>query len=135
MANPIPELPKASKAVNVANVAALAVDIGTGIATTIAGISDDRKRTVFQQNLQLLTNDQQIALSKALNNANSEDERLKILGFALTDMSKQRINNLQEIVAQQEKSKRTKLVTNAIQLGSFFVVSGILVYFVTKKID
>lgn len=133
MANPIPELPKGSTAVNVANVAAMAVDIGTGIATTIASISDDRKRTAFQQNLQLLTNDQQIALSKALNNANNEQERLKILGLALTDMSKQRINNLQEIISQQEKNKRTQLITNAIKVGALIIVSGVVIYLVAKK--
>jgi hypothetical protein len=133
MANPIPELPKGSTAVNVANAAAMAVDIGTGIATTIAGVSDERKRTAFNQNFQLLSNDQQIALAKALNNANSQDERLKILSFALTDMSKQRINNIQEIIAQQEKNRRTQLITNAIQVGALFVVAGVVIYFITRK--
>lgn len=133
MANPIPELPKGSTAVNVANAAAMAVDIGTGIATTIAGVSDERKRTAFNQNFQLLSNDQQLALAKALNNANSQDERLKILSFALTDMSKQRINNIQEIIAQQEKNRRTQLITNAIQVGALFVVAGVVIYFITRK--
>jgi transcriptional regulatory protein LevR len=133
MANPIPELPKGSTAVNVANAAAMAVDIGTGIATTIASISDDKKRTAFQQNLQLLSNDQQIALSKALNNANNEQERLKILGLALTNLSSQRINNLQEIISQQEKNKRTQLITNAIKFGALIIVGGVIIYLVIRK--
>jgi hypothetical protein len=103
------------------------------VVSTIASVSDDRKRAIFQQNLQILSNDQQIELSKALNNANNESERLKILGLALTDMSKQRINNLQEVIAQQEKNKRTQLITNSIKVGALIIVGGIVVYLVAKK--
>jgi hypothetical protein len=126
-------IPKASSAVNVANTVATIVEIGTGIATTIATVSDDRKRANFQQNLQLLTNDQQLVLAKALNNAKSQDERLKILASALTNISNQRINNLQEIISQQEKNRRNLLVTNAIKISALIIVSGVVIYLVSKK--
>lgn len=130
---PIPQLPRPNKAVNAANVIAYAVEIGTGIATAIAGVRDDRMRANFRQNLQLLSNEQQLALAKALNSANNQEERLRILGLALTDMSKQRINNLQEVIAQQEKNRRNKLVVTALQVSAFFVVGGLVVYYIAKK--
>jgi hypothetical protein len=126
-------IPKASSAVNVANTVATIVEIGTGIATTIATVSDDRQRANFQQNLQLLTNEQQLVLAKALNNAKSQDERLKILASALTNISNQRINNLQEIISQQEKNRRNLLVTNAIKVSALIIVSGFVIYLVSKK--
>jgi len=130
---PTSQVPKPSGAVNATNAIAYASEIATGIATTIAGVRDDRMRNNFQQNLQLLTNDQKIALAKALNNANNQEERLKLLGLALTDMSKQRINNIQLIVAEQEKNRRNKLITTALQVSALFVVGGFLVYYLAKK--
>lgn len=128
-----PPLPRPNTAINAANAIAFATEIATGIATSIASVRDDRMRANFQQNLQLLSNEQQLALAKALNNANNQEERLKILGLALTDMSKQRINNIQTIIAEQEKNRRSKLVTNAIQVSALFIVGGVLVYYIAKK--
>lgn len=126
-------IPKASKAVNIANTAAQVVEIGTGIATTLAGIQDSNQRAKFSQNLQLLTLSQQETLAKALNNANNETERLKILSNALTDMSKQRINNIELLVAEQEKNKRNQLITNAITIGALIIVSGVVIYLIAKR--
>ena len=124
---------KPGKALAKAQIVIAGADIALSVATTIAGVRDERQRVNFQQNLQLLSNDQQFALAKALNNANSQEERLKILGLSLTDMTNQRINNLQEIIAQQEKNRRSKLISNAIQVGALIIVGGIVIYFVAKK--
>jgi hypothetical protein len=124
---------KPGKALAKAQIIMSGADIALSVATSIAGVRDERQRVNFQQNLQLLSNDQQVALAKALNNANSQEERLKILGLSLTDMTNQRINNLQEIIAQQEKNRRSKLISNAIQVGALIIVGGIVIYFVAKK--
>ena len=124
---------KPGKALAKAQIIMSGADIALSVATTIAGVRDEKQRVNFQQNLQLLSNDQQAALAKALNNANSQEERLKILGLSLTDMTNQRINNLQEIIAQQEKNRRSKLISNAIQVGALIIVGGIVIYFVAKK--
>ena len=126
-------LPQANATLNAANAIAGIAQIGTGIATTIAGVRDENQRAKFTQNLQLLTLSQQETLEKALNNANNETQRLQIISMALTDMSKQRINNLQELVAQQEKDRRSQLITGAVELSVFFVVAGVVIYFVSKK--
>ena len=124
---------KPGKALAKAQIIMSGADIALSVATTIAGVRDEKQRVNFQQNLQLLSNDQQVALAKALNNANSQEERLKILGLSLTDMTNQRINNLQEIIAQQEKNRRSKLISNAIQIGALIIVGGIVIYFIAKK--
>jgi hypothetical protein len=130
---PIPQLPRPNKAVNAANAIAYAVEIGTGIATAIAGVRDDRMRANFRQNLQLLSNEQQLALAKALNSANNQEERLRILGLALTDMSKQRINNIQQVIAQQEKNKRNKLLVTSLLIVGVLGVVGVIAYLYNKK--
>ena len=60
------------------------VDIGLGIAKTIAGISDMNKRRKFEQSLSLLTNSQQNELNQKLLAANTQTDRLKILSESIT---------------------------------------------------
>lgn len=125
--------PKQAKAITSANTAFAISDIaniGTSIATTIASVNDARKREMFQQNLAVLSNEQQITLAKAINNANSETERLSIISQALTNISSQRIANLQSIVADQEKKKRTETILYA---SGIIVVLGVLIYVIAKK--
>lgn len=119
-----------SAAVNATNAIATIAEIGTGIATTIAGVNDAKLRSRFEQNLSLLSNDQQIALAKAVNNAQSEDERLSIITQILTNLSNQRIANIESLVAEQEKNKRNDLLVKA---GIFVVLGGLLVYVVAKN--
>ena len=97
-----PSQAKAISSANTANAIADIVNVGTSIATTIASVNDARKREMFQQNLAVLSNDQQITLAKAINNASSESERLAIISQALTNLSSQRIANLEQVVADQE---------------------------------
>lgn len=125
--------PAQAKAITSANTAGSIADIAnvfTSIATTIASVNDARKREMFQQNLAVLSNDQQLTLAKAINNASSATERLSIISQALTNISSQRIANLQSIVIEQEKKKRTEKILYA---SGIIVVLGILIYVVAKK--
>ena len=85
---------------------------------------------MFQQNLAVLSNEQQITLAKAINNANSETERLSIISQALTNISSQRIANLQNVVTEQERKKRTETILYA---SGIIVVLGVLIYVIAKK--
>ena len=125
-----PQQAKAISSANTANAIADIVNVGTTIATTIASVNDARKREMFQQNLAVLSNDQQITLAKAINNANSESERLAIISQALTNISSQRIANLEQVVAEQEKNKRTQTILYA---SGIIVVVGVLIYVIAKK--
>jgi len=125
--------PSQAKAITSANTASAISDIvgiGTSIATTIASVEDARKREMFQQNLAVLSNEQQITLAKAINNANSETERLSIISQALTNISSQRIANLQNVVTEQERKKRTETILYA---SGIIVVLGVLIYVIAKK--
>ena len=125
--------PAQAKAITSANTASAISDIvgiGTSIATTIASVEDARKREMFQQNLAVLSNEQQITLAKAINNANSETERLSIISQALTNISSQRIANLQNVVTEQERKKRTETILYA---SGIIVVLGVLIYVISKK--
>jgi ribosomal protein S13 len=125
--------PSQAKAITSANTASAISDIvgiGTSIATTIASVEDARKREMFQQNLAVLSNEQQITLAKAINNANSETERLSIISQALTNISSQRIANLQNVVTEQERKKRTETILYA---SGIIVVLGVLIYVISKK--
>ena len=125
-----PSQAKAISSANTANAIADIVNVGTSIATTIASVNDARKREMFQQNLAVLSNDQQITLAKAINNASSESERLAIISQALTNLSSQRIANLEQVVADQEKKKRTETILYA---SGIIVVVGVLIYVIAKK--
>jgi hypothetical protein len=129
----MPEVPKITTAVGVAQIGAAVVQIGGIAATTIASIGDERSRTSFQQTLQLLTQDQQIALDKLLNNAKDANERLKILALTLNSSTSDRIGNIASLIAEQEKNRRTQVLANSIQVAALFVVAGVVIYFVTKN--
>jgi hypothetical protein len=129
-ANFTPAQAKALSSANTASAIADVANVFTSIATTIASVNDARKREMFQQNLAVLSNDQQLTLAKAINNANSSTERLSIISQALTNISSQRIANLQSIVIEQEKKKRTEKI---IYASGIILALGILIYVVAKK--
>jgi len=104
-----------------------AVNIAATIATTINGINDVNTRRKFEQNLSALSLDQQKALSQAMINANSESQRLAILGNVLGGNTQARINAMATIQAGllTEKEKTKKIVTVSIILG-VVVIGAIL---------
>jgi hypothetical protein len=122
----------AKKAVNVqdlsktgakgANIAS-AISSGGAFASTaisvIGNISDQNQRRRFEQNFAALSSDQQAALERQLLAANSEAERLRILGERLTQLNIQRIGNIANVFAEQERKKRTQQI---------IIGAGILVF-------
>lgn len=106
-----------------------AVDILATVATTINGINDVNTRRKFEQNLSALSLDQQKALNTAMINANSESQRLAILGQVLGGTSQSRISALAQIQSEKEKTK--KIVTVSIILG--LVVIAAIVLTLQKK--
>jgi hypothetical protein len=101
------------------------------IANAIAGISDMNKRRKFEQNLASLDYDQKIALSKALNDANSESARQQILGDTLGKLDVARIDALGKLQAEKEKTKKTLYILGGI--AGIIVVIGLVTVFIKRK--
>ena len=62
-----------------------AVQAGTAIASTIAAIGDMNKRRRFEEQLALLSNNQQKQLNERLLQANSDNARLQILSSSMVE--------------------------------------------------
>jgi CHASE3 domain sensor protein len=115
---------------NVSSTISSGTSVVTDIAKTIAAVSDANQRRKFSQNLDLLNSDQQSALSKALLDANSETERMKILRDVLTDLQSKRIDLLVANVTEKEKKSRTNTYLAA---GAFILVGIGLVALIVKR--
>ncbi len=97
---------------------------------TIANVNDANQKRKFSQNLDALSLEQQGALNKALMEANSETERIKIIRDVLTDVQSKRIDLLVASVSEKEKKTRTNTY---IAAGAFILVGiGIIAYIVKK---
>lgn len=108
----------------VAGAISAGVSAVTGIATAISGTSDAAKRRLYEQNLGLLSLDQQKALNKQLIAANSEDARQAILANTLGQIGSARVNALSAVQVEKEKTK--KVLTIAAIAGVVLVL-GIVV--------
>lgn len=128
--SPISSIDKSVIAANVSSSIASGTSVATDIAKTIAGISDANQRRKFSQNLDLLNSDQQAALGKALLDAESETERMKILRDVLTDLQSKRIDLLVASVTEKEKKSRTNTYLAA---GAFILVGIGLVALIVKR--
>lgn len=96
----------------------------TAIATTISGISDQKKRLQFEQALSLLSNSQQNELNNKLLAANTQTERLQVLSNAI----------LQYTIASQGAAdkKQTVMLIVAGLLGVALVTVA-LIFSLKKK--
>lgn len=121
---------KSAKAANVASAISSGGDIAATAITLIGNIQDQKKRRQFEQNFALLSADQQKALEKQLLNANSESERLRILGDRLTQLNIQRISNIAGVYAEQEKKKRNQQLLIG---GGIVLFIAAAVFIIVKK--
>jgi len=121
---------KSAKAANVATAISAGGDLASTAITLISNIQDQKKRREFQNNFSLLSADQQKALEKQLINANSESERLKILGERLTQLNIQRISNIAGVYAEQEKKKRNQQLLIG---GGIVLFLAAAVFIIVKK--
>lgn len=115
---------------NVSSAISSGTSVVTDIAKTIAAVSDANQRRKFSQNLDLLNSDQQAALSKALLDAESETERMKILRDVLTDLQSKRIDLLVANVTEKEKKSR---INTYLAAGAFILVGIGLVALIVKR--
>jgi len=121
---------KASQAANTASAIQAGGEVASLAITTITGIGDTNLQRKFSQNLAALSVDQQDSLNRALMNANSETERIKIIRDVLTDLQSKRIDLLVASVSEKEKKARTNTY---IAEGAFILVGiGIIAYIVKK---
>jgi hypothetical protein len=121
---------RSAKAANVASAISSGGDIASTAITLISNIQDQKKRAQFQNNFSLLSADQQKALDKQLINANSESERLRILGERLTQLNIQRISNIAGVFAEQEKKKRNQQLLIG---GGILLFLSVAVFIIVKK--
>lgn len=121
---------RSAKAANVASAISSGGDIASTAITLISNIQDQKKRAQFQNNFSLLSADQQKALDKQLINANSESERLRILGERLTQLNIQRISNIAGVFAEQEKKKRNQQLLVG---GGILLFLSVAVFIIVKK--
>jgi hypothetical protein len=127
---PISSIDKSIISANISSSIASGTSVVTDIAKTIAAVSDAKQRQKFSQNLDLLNSDQQAALGKALLDAESENERMKILRDVLTDLQSKRIDLLVSNVTEKEKKNRFNTYLAA---GAFILVGIGLVAIIVKK--
>lgn len=118
------------KGANTGDILKAGGDAASAIITAIGGVADANQRRKFSQNLDLLNSDQQAALSKALLDAESETERMKILRDVLTDLQSKRIDLLVASVTEKEKKSRTNTYLAA---GAFILVGIGLVALIVKR--
>jgi len=121
---------KSAKASNIASAISSGGDIASTAITLISNIQDQKKRAQFQNNFALLSADQQKALDKQLVNANSESERLRILGERLTQLNIQRISNIAGVFAEKEKKKRNQQLLIG---GGILLLLASAVFIIVKK--
>lgn len=105
--------------------AAQVVQAGAAVVSTISSISDASKRRLYEQNLGLLSLDQQKALNKQLIAANSEDARQAILANTLGQIGSARVNALSAVQVEKEKTK--KVLTIAAIAGLALVVGLVVI--------
>lgn len=101
-----------------------AVSALSGIADTIAGISDENKKRQFQEQLAVLSNQQQSELNDKLLAANSQTQRLQILSDGL----------VQYAIANQanEAKKTTSMYIIAVVLVAI-IFTGVIIYSVKTR--
>lgn len=126
----MPDATSTQKTINAAIIAESGANIAGMVVSAIAGIKDAKQRGMFSANLQLLDQEQQSTLNKAMLAANSEQERMAILKDVLTDLSKKRIDLLTAQVSGQEKQARTNTY---IVAGVFLFVGIALLAVIVKK--
>lgn len=112
----------ASSAANTAGLIGAGVSALTGIATTIANISDQNKRREFQQQIDLLTNQQQQQLNLKLLVANTQTERLNILSQSIVQFA----------TANQNAASKTKTIL-LVSAGLLTMGLLITVVILTKR--
>jgi hypothetical protein len=118
-----------AKAANIASAISAGGDIAATAITLIAGISDQKKRAIYQSNFDALNLDQQQKLNALLLQSNSQTDRLAILAQALSSANAQRINNIANMYAEAERKERNKTLI----IAGMLVIFGISAVYIVLK--
>jgi uncharacterized protein involved in exopolysaccharide biosynthesis len=108
--------------------------IGTGIATTVAGIKDMKERVNITKALSYLDNQQKADLNAELLKTQSIDKRIEILTNAVSIIrAKQSADILSNTITakQQDKSRKETIMIIVILGGAIMIFAAI--YFLKKK--
>jgi uncharacterized membrane protein YidH (DUF202 family) len=128
MAVKVPQ--NAAKTANIASAISSGGDLASMAINVITNITDKKQRELFQRNFASLNADQQNKLNLLVSDANSEIERLRILTQALSVSNIQRINNIAEMYAAQERKKRNEKLFIA---GGLLVVGVVVIILILKR--
>lgn len=112
-----------------ADIAATAVGIGTGIASTIAAVGDAKKRAAFQENLEKLSLEQQGELERQIQMAKTINERIAILTNAVAMI---RVAEVQRKLDKTPKND-TKQLLFIIGGGFAVLLSVVLIRLIIKR--
>ena len=98
------------------------VNIGTGVANTVADIKDKNKRRDIEMALSRLSAQDQKLLNQKIARAQNQNDRLKILAEEVT-----------KVQIEQVKEQRKKQTTTAIIIVGGSLVLLVAVYLLTRK--
>lgn len=104
-------------------------DLGLGIASTVASIKDAQKRAEIEERLQTLTLEKQQELEREVQNAQSLNERLKIITDAVTRI---KIAEVQGKLSGKDKTDNNKKILYIVG-GSFALLVGIVLIKLVSK--
>jgi hypothetical protein len=105
-----------------ADVVSTVVGIGSGIASTIASVSDAKKRAEFQENLEKLSLQQQGELEKDIQRAKTVTERIGILTNAVAMIRVAEVNKKLEKKPQNDTKQLLFIIG-----GGFAVLLGVVI--------
>jgi hypothetical protein len=125
----VPNLPKQSKLLGATQVVSGVADLGIGIVSTIATIKDAQKRAEIQENLQRLSIEKQQELELEIQNAQSINEKLRIITEAVTRI---KIAEVQGKLSGKDKSEENKKILYIVG-GSFALLVGIVLIKLVSK--
>jgi hypothetical protein len=121
----------ASKASNIAGIAAMGVGVGSSVFSVISNIQDSKQRALFDANFRALSADQQKKIDQQVAAASSQSEKLRILANTLTQLSISRITTQAGLITEEERNKRNQMIV----IGALMITTGLIItYIIIKKL-
>ena len=99
-----------------------AISAAASVGGTVAGVSGDAKKRMYEKNYATLNADEKKELEKKLIGAKSEEARQVILANTLGNISAARVQGLAEVQKEREKTKKYLIITGGIIVGAILIV-------------
>ena len=103
-------------------------EIGAALAGGFAALNDAKKAQEFQNYLSNLSDDQQQALVKAIDNAKSEEESYKIIAAVIQNAQSKRVENLAAVIVKQEQINRNIRIEKIVIISLLGILAIGLIY-------